>query len=185
MAARLIHFTGASGFSYKKDVKGYIEGIENHLEIIEEEDEIASFYRPAEYIMLGLRTSEGIDEDKFFKNYRLDFSPFADRLKQYEEMGYVKYDFHRWRLTEKGYFVSNTVISQLLLDMEKIVELPFQTRNNEKKTAANAAVFFMCKVCIYASDCPALCLKSPIPCDILVKKGWNDIGGQKMRGNIR
>jgi oxygen-independent coproporphyrinogen-3 oxidase len=88
------------------DVTTYIEKVErtgsacmqniilSEMEIIEEE------------IMLGLRTSYGIDRKKY------SFS--QDIIESLERNGFIKYTPHRITLTHRGMLVSNSIIIMLL-----------------------------------------------------------------------
>ena len=82
--------------------------------LVEEADELASFRRHGEYIMLRLRTSDGIDEEEFYRRFRLEFAPYAQKLKKYVQPGYCVLEDGRWRLTPQGMFVSNAILTDLL-----------------------------------------------------------------------
>jgi len=107
-------FLNGMRFSYVKDANAYIDGILKGEDISDERDEISTKERHGEYIMLMLRTSDGIDEDKFYRMFGLDFSPYAEKLEKYRAGGFALHDYHTWRLTEKGFFVSNTIISDII-----------------------------------------------------------------------
>ena len=102
-------------FTMVRDLEGYIDGIQNGGEVIEEQEEIPLRERAGEYIMLRLRTLNGICGEDYERRFRLPFAPLEKALEKQQEFGYAtKFDDGRWRLTPKGYLVSNTIISDLL-----------------------------------------------------------------------
>ena len=107
-------FFGGRRFSFAADTKQYIAGINGHGELLEDVDEVASFRRHGEYIMLRLRTVDGVDEEEFYRRFRLEFTPYAAKLRKYIQAGYCVYDNGVWRLTPEGFFVSNAILADVL-----------------------------------------------------------------------
>ena len=71
--------------------------------------------RAGEYLMLRLRTSYGIEENEYMQTFLLPFEPLEKLLVTYPSRDLaVKEDTGRWRLTPKGFMVSNSIILQLL-----------------------------------------------------------------------
>ena len=71
--------------------------------------------RAGEYLMMRLRTSMGIEPDEYERKFLLPFEPLEQRLEFYEDRGLAqKQDNGRWRLTPKGFMVSNTILVDLL-----------------------------------------------------------------------
>ena len=65
--------------------------------------------------MLRLRTSNGISGEDYQRRFMLPFAPLEEALEAQKGYGNaVKSDDGRWRLTPKGYLVSNAIISDLL-----------------------------------------------------------------------
>jgi len=72
--------------------------------------------RAGEYLMLRLRTSSGIASDEYERKFLLPFAPLEEVLGKYTSLGYVDVnDDGRWHLTAKGYLISNTIITELLV----------------------------------------------------------------------
>ena len=68
-----------------------------------------------EYIMLSLRTSEGIDLNELKRRNNNNISSkFRNKIELFADKGYVKYDDNRIRLTEKGFLLSNAIIAELI-----------------------------------------------------------------------
>lgn len=103
-------------FSTTSDIKKYIENIERGLSVTEEQEELATDERMGEYIMLALRTSVGINEEYFWRTFGRDFEAYGNRIKKYIDTGHVEYDGMRYRLSPKGFLISNTIISDALGD---------------------------------------------------------------------
>ena len=106
-----------AGKRYKmiRDLNGYIEGIQQGGEVIDELEEVPMRERAGEYLMLRLRTLNGISGADYERRFLLPFGPLEEALEKQKEYGNaVKADDGRWRLTPKGYLVSNSIISDLL-----------------------------------------------------------------------
>ena len=106
-------------FTLIRDLPGYIHGILNYGEVMEEVQDIPLRERAGEYLMLRLRTSNGIRKDEYEKMFMLPFEPLKEVLLHHAEYYYVhQNEDGRWTLTPKGYLVSNSIISDLLLAQE-------------------------------------------------------------------
>ena len=103
-------------FTMVRDLNSYILGIKNGGEVIEEMDEIPLRERAGEYLMLRLRTSTGIIREEYEHKFLLPFGPIEEALERNRAMGYAARNTEgRWRLTPKGFLISNTIISDLLM----------------------------------------------------------------------
>ena len=102
-------------FTMVRDLESYIRGITTGGEVIDEQEDIPLRERAGEYIMLRLRTLNGISGEDYQRRFRLPFAPLEEALEKQKAYGNAtKFDDGRWRLTPKGYLVSNTIISDLL-----------------------------------------------------------------------
>ena len=102
-------------FTIVRDIEEYIKGIRTGGEVIEESEEIPLWDRAGEYIMLRLRTLNGISGEDYERRFRLPFEPLEKELEKQQGFATaVKSPDGRWRLTPKGYLISNTIISDLL-----------------------------------------------------------------------
>ena len=76
--------------------------------------------RAGEYLMMRLRTAAGLDPKIYEQKYLLPFEPFEQSFIRFREMGLAEKTFDgRWRLTPKGFLISNSIISDLLLIQEQ------------------------------------------------------------------
>lgn len=107
-------FYGDKRYSNISDAERFIELISAGESVISTVDEVPVKNRVGEYVMLKLRTVSGIDESVFERKFKQSFSSYAERLKKYINSGHVIYDGVSYRLTPKGFFVSNSIISDVL-----------------------------------------------------------------------
>ena len=111
---------GGRRFSIIRDLEGYIEGIRNGDAILRENQEISPSERAGEYLVTRMRTVYGIDKSEYERHYLLPFDALEAKLQEYarQDCAVKTYD-GRWRLTPKGFLISNTIISDLLLLQEQ------------------------------------------------------------------
>ena len=65
--------------------------------------------------MLALRLSEGLIFDSFIEKYgKGPINGLHERLEYYDALGYGNLSENRFNLTEKGFLISNTIISDLI-----------------------------------------------------------------------
>ena len=102
-------------FTIKRDLAGYIDGVLKKGEILSECETIPLRERAGEYLMLRLRTAQGIEETEYTKQFLLPFAPLEKILQRCAKAELAeKTPDGRWRLTPQGFFVSNAVILDLL-----------------------------------------------------------------------
>ena len=83
-------------------------------------DAIPTRERAGEYLMLRLRTSYGIEENEYMQTYLLPFAPLEQLLTTYAQRDLAKKEENgRWRLTPKGFLVSNAILVELLEVQQK------------------------------------------------------------------
>lgn len=97
-------FIGNKRYTNKSDINSYIKDFsqKESIEILDKNDAVF------EYIMLGLRTDMGIDADMIYEKNK----DFIDLM---EKEGYLNNSGKRIILTDKGFFVSNRIISSLVI----------------------------------------------------------------------
>ncbi|MGM9619390.1 MAG: radical SAM family heme chaperone HemW [Oscillospiraceae bacterium] len=101
---------GQVRYAYERDLGAYLRG---ELRLSESEH-IPLRERAEEYLMLGLRTSRGIERREFENRFRRRFAPAEQVLLRCEGAGYARRQEGRWRLTPEGFLVSNEIILQVL-----------------------------------------------------------------------
>ena len=111
-------------FTIVRDLQGYIQGIRGNGEVLQEIDEIPLRERAGEYLMLRLRTSAGISGAEYEKAYLLPFDDIEVSLEKSRSFGHAaKTEDGRWHLTPKGFLVSNSIISDLLVIQDRSVQM--------------------------------------------------------------
>lgn len=105
---------GARRYAFLKDLDGYIRGVTEGTPLLSEMEEIPDRERSEEYLMLRLRTSYGIEEWEYRREYFKNFDPLAAKLSEYEQQGLAERVDRRWRLTPRGFLLSNQIIAELL-----------------------------------------------------------------------
>lgn len=103
-------FINGRRFSFARDLEGYI----SKEDIICDEDEVASFQRQGEYLMVRLRTAEGVDFLELEKRYQIDSTPYEEAFRALLGREIVSHQGTRWFLTEKGFLVSNLIINKIV-----------------------------------------------------------------------
>ena len=116
-------------YAYGPDLEGYIRGVLEGGLAVSESQTIPPEARDTEYIMLALRTAEGLDGAVFSRRYRQRFEPLAQALAPMAAAGLARETAPgRWRLTPEGFLVSNAIITRL-----------WEALEGEKRRRAEAA----------------------------------------------
>ncbi len=111
---------GGRRYSFVRDLEAYIDGALRGGALLDSSDLIPQRERGNEYLMLGLRTARGIEEWEYRRNYRMNFTPLEAELEGFRAQGWAeKTPEGRWRLTPKGFLVSNQLIGALLERQER------------------------------------------------------------------
>ena len=117
-------------FTIVRDLQSYCSGIATGGEVLSEVEDTPMRERAGEYLMLRLRTASGISREEYERNYLLPFDPIEAHLEKCRSFGHaVQNEEDRWRLTPKGFLVSNTIISDLLLIQDNSSQLQWFHRN--------------------------------------------------------
>ena len=101
-------------YSFVKDLKQYIYGVNKKISIIDEYEQIDPPERAVEYVMLGMRTSRGISEYDYRTRCQCDWKPVLRCLEAFREKGWVEKTEDRWHFTVPGFLISNTLIGIIL-----------------------------------------------------------------------
>ena len=111
---------GGRRFAMVRNLRSYIDGIRLGGTVIRELQEVAPRERAGEYLMMRLRTVSGIDPVAYERQHLLPFAPLEKLLLRCREEGLAQKTYDgRWHLTPKGFLVSNSIISDLLLIQER------------------------------------------------------------------
>lgn len=106
---------GGVRYAYARDLEGYIRGVLEGAPLLSESERIPPLERDTEYLMLGLRTAEGIRPREFENRYRRRFDCFRPFLERCRDSGYARErEDGAWCLTPRGFLLSNQIIGELL-----------------------------------------------------------------------
>ena len=98
-------------FANSRDIDGYLSG----ADIVTERRTIDARERAVEYVMLGMRTREGVSRAEFFRLFGESFDAlYGAALERYISAGYVVSEADRVFFSDKGFFVSNYILSDIL-----------------------------------------------------------------------
>lgn len=104
---------GGCRYSYLPDLEGYIDGMTSGKPIVAEYEQIPEKERAREYLMLRLRTVEGVSGSEYAR-FRMSFEPIQKQMEQYAAQGWMVCEKDRWHFTPKGFLLSNTLIGGIL-----------------------------------------------------------------------
>ena len=110
---------GGRRYSFVRDLDAYIQGVLQGGDIIDESEIIPKRERCGEYLMLRLRTVQGINEQEYRSTYFMDFTPLQARLEQFQAQGWAEQTDGRWHFTPQGFLLSNQLIGDLLERQEQ------------------------------------------------------------------
>ena len=105
---------GGVRYAYGRDLEGYIQGVQTHAPMLSESESIPPLDRDTEWLMLGLRTVQGLDPKVFERRFRRRFACFRPFLEECRTAGYAVEEEGLWHLTPKGFLVSNQIIGGML-----------------------------------------------------------------------
>lgn len=101
-------------YSFVKDIKMYISGVNRGTSIVDEHETILPFERAVEYVMLSMRTVRGLSEEDYRTNCKCAWEPIEKVFRAFESRGWAVCENGRWHFTVSGFLISNTLIGILL-----------------------------------------------------------------------
>lgn len=101
-------------FTATASLETYLKGVHGGGVILSECETIAPRERAGEYLMLRLRTSQGINGDEYESRFLLPFDILEKGMRFYAEKGFAVCEEGCWHLTPKGFLLSNRIIGGLL-----------------------------------------------------------------------
>ena len=116
--------SAASDFAGKRftaaaDIETYIQGVLGKGVVLSECEAVAPRERAGEYLMLRLRIAEGISEEEYSTRFLLPFKPLEKGLLLFKKQGLAVCEEGHWRLTPKGFLLSNQIIGAMLEAQER------------------------------------------------------------------
>lgn len=96
-------------FEYSRSLEDFLAG-----EAPVSEEDVDGFSPALEFLMLALRMSDGVQPEAFEKRFGMSFAPFERRLQFFAPHGLTVFQNGRWRLTEQGFLLSNSILTDIL-----------------------------------------------------------------------
>ena len=103
-------FFGGERFGNSRHITAFLNG----EDITEERHALSESEELSEYVMLRLRLAEGLDRESFRLRFGKDFDTEFPQTKAYVQNGFMKNNGSSIVFTSKGFFVSNTILSDML-----------------------------------------------------------------------
>lgn len=101
---------GGKRLENTRDMERYLGG-----EWLQTESYISNSEREFEFLMLGLRTADGISKSEFLARFGVDFDEkYGKRVEKFKKMGYFCEKGDALALTERGFEVSNAILTEIL-----------------------------------------------------------------------
>lgn len=101
---------GRERLQNRPDLDAYLDG----EDVTEREELLSDEVARDEYVMLGLRLVEGIDKAAFAARFAQDFDTLYPAVARYASLGLMLNAPTRVAFTDKGFAVSNAILSELL-----------------------------------------------------------------------
>lgn len=101
---------GGERFGNSRDLAAFLAG----EDITEERVRLSDQDHYNEFVMLGLRLTHGIKERDFFEKFGKSFSEAFPSLPTYLKHGWMQLRDGALSFTDQGFFVSNTILADLL-----------------------------------------------------------------------
>ena len=111
-------FFGGERFGNSRDLRAFLAG----EDITDERERISDTDAAFEFVMLGMRMGKGIDLAEYKERFGRSFDTDFVSAEKFESLGLLSRREGRLAFTDKGFFVSNTVLSDFLEDFSKAVD---------------------------------------------------------------
>ena len=96
-------------FAFPRDIAAFTDG----TAAVRNEEEVPDFERQNEYLMLRLRTSDGVELRDLEERYHVDPAPYEAVFRALAMPGVTEQNGTRWLLTDAGFLVSNSIINMI------------------------------------------------------------------------
>lgn len=101
--------------SNEKNIVTYIDGIQEKRDIKSFRERLHHDQFASETVIMSLRLLKGISTADFYKRfgYKIE-DQFGDQINRLVRSGFIRYDDERLKLTEKGLFIADTVMTEFV-----------------------------------------------------------------------
>ena len=97
-------------FGNSRDIDAFLRG----EDIVEERSSVSAEERVREYVMLGLRLERGISADEYRAISGREMQEDMPKMRKFIDAGFLLEKNGRICFSDKGFFVSNAILSELL-----------------------------------------------------------------------
>ena len=106
-------------FTIEPDLEKYINGVMNKGIVLSECETVPLRERAGEYLMLRLRTVDGVEAGEYTRSFLLPFEPIEKALQVLEKNELAVQENGRWHLTPRGFMLSNPILVKLFEEQQK------------------------------------------------------------------
>ena len=103
-------YFGGRRYGNSRDIGAFIRG----EDILAEDEALTDNDIREEYVMLGLRLADGIDTSEYSARFGRDFFEDYAAVEEWIEQGFMGRHGSRIYFTDKGFLVSNSILSEML-----------------------------------------------------------------------
>lgn len=100
---------GGKRFAYGRSLDAFLAGQPPC-----DEEVVDGFSSAEEFLMLALRTADGVRPEAFEARFGTSFAPYARCLQRLAPHGLTALAEGHWRLTEHGFLLSNSILTDVL-----------------------------------------------------------------------
>lgn len=97
-------------FGNSRDLRAFLQG----KDITAESTRLTNEEKRTEYIMLRLRLAEGIGLREYKASFGRELTEDAPCINEYTRLGFMRTDGERVSFTDKGFLISNMLISEMI-----------------------------------------------------------------------
>ncbi len=102
-------------FSNALDIEEYIKSINDKKSAVVYNENLSNFDKMSEFMFLGLRLEDGIEEKEFQKRFNLNIDEvFGKQIDKYTKTGFLIRENGKIRFSDKGFFVSNIILADFV-----------------------------------------------------------------------
>ncbi len=106
---------GDKRFSNHCGLNEYMSAVANGGLAVCDSEEVSDAAQMSEFVFLGLRCAEGISLLEFKEKFNCDITDvFGEEIKKYCDWGFMVQSGDRLRFSDKGFFVSNTILADFV-----------------------------------------------------------------------
>jgi oxygen-independent coproporphyrinogen-3 oxidase len=134
-------------FGATKNLKTYIYAmtyVKKKIPIYVSYEEIGEREAAKEFFLLNMRLYQGIDIKDFAREFGIEVAKmYLEPLRKYVEHGYVSIKGDIYSFTEKGMLVSSYIKTEVLAEVDKILEESGENTSNETAESSSDADSFI------------------------------------------